>query len=310
MKNAIILLIIVILFTAGCTQINSLPGLPTKSEQPLIATSQSVTIEVKTPRTDEPVNGNYEFSPIIEVYDSGNADSEGVVCISGMSPETFRGFEGCECQDFRIYAKEDDGELSQEVQFGPYKVLAEAPKDELMTVTTRYIYETRAVAKACIKKDPYSKTGCQIMNLANQRKNILTSSTSGAVKIVKVTENIVPEDRDTVTLVFNVDVEKASTGNLYDESKADYPTCRSEEKQSKRISGEISGLPQGNIQCKEAELNEKNVGTLECEASGIRLIDSRGNTLTEDYEPEISIKINYGYEQVDTIKFSVTPSTR
>lgn len=308
-KAMIIILLFATLLIAGCTQ---LPGLPKKSGPSIIATTQSITVEAKNPRSDEAVSGNHEFTPIIEAFDSGDADSEGVLCISGLSEDTFRGFTGCECQDFNIYADEKDGETSQEMEFGPYSITAEEQKEELMTIATRYTYETKAQAKACMKKDVYSKTGCQLTNIANQKRDIMTGSTSGAIKVTKITENIIPIDERLVTLSFNIEVEKASTGDIYDYNKASYPTCRAEEKQSKIITGELSGLPQGNIGCTEAELNEKGTGTLVCEAENLRLFDSKGNFLFpgDSYEPDIEIKLKYGYEQISTIKFNVAPKTR
>ena len=308
-KATIIILLFATLLIAGCAQ---LPGLPKKSGPGIIATTQSITVEVKNPRSDEPVSGNYEFSPIIEAFNSGGADSEGVVCISGLSEDTFRGFIGCECQDFNVYADEADGETSQELEFGPYPITANEQKEELMTAATRYTYETKAQAKACIKKDVYSKTGCLVTNIANQKRDLMTGSTSGAIKITKITENIIPVDESLVTLAFNVEVEKARTGDIYDYDKAGYQTCRSEEKQSKLITGEISGLPQGGIECTEAELDEKGTGTLVCEAENLRLFDSRGNFLFsgDSYEPDIEVNIRYGYEQISTIKFSVAPGTK
>ncbi len=178
-----------------------------------------------------------------------------------------------------------------------------------MTATTRYTYETTGYAKACIKRDAYSKEGCQVKDLANNPRNMLTKSTSGAIKIDKVTENIISVDEETVTVVFNIEVEKARTGDIYDPAKSGYPTCRSEEKQDKKIRGEIEGLPRGSISCTEIELNEEGKGTLTCDAENIVLTSKAGQALfPEGYEPEVTIKLKYGYEQIQSLKFNVVPS--
>lgn len=309
----ITILLIILLLATGCVYVsdiqNRLPGLPQKAAPGLITTTQSITADVKSPTTDSPISARYDFTPAIEVMDVGNADAEGAVCISGLDEMTFKGFMGCECQDFTLYASEEDGDLVQQLEFGPYSIETDAEKDALMTVTTRYKYETTGTAKACIKKDVYSTAGCQTTNLAKQKVNLLTSSTSGAVKITKVTESILPVDDELVTLVFEIEVEKASKGELYDPDKAGYPTCRTEEDQGKKITGEISGLPEGNAVCDEAELDEDGEGLMTCEAQNIRLFDSSGRFLfSEDsYEPEIEIKLKYGYEQIQSIKFQVEP---
>lgn len=312
----IIILLTILMLATGCVYVSDvkarLPGLPQKAVPGLITTTQSITVDIKNPTTDKPISAKYDFMPAIEVMDVGNADAEGVVCISGLDELTFKGFIGCECQDFTLYASEEDGELVQQLEFGPYSIETDAEKDALMTVTTRYKYETTGTAKACIKKDVYSVAGCQTTNLAKQKANLLTSSTSGAVKITKVTENILHVDDELVTLVFEIEVEKASKGELYNPDKAGYPTCRTEEDQDKKITGEINGLPEGNVICEDAELDEDGEGVITCEAQNVRLFDSSGRFLfSEDsYEPEIEIKLKYGYEQIQSAAFKVTPRTR
>lgn len=310
MKRIILLLLALILIT-GCAQFtmvsSKLPGLPQKAEPGLITATQSVTTEVKNPREDETVSSRYELAPVAIVTDMGHADSEGAVCIQ-ISEDTFKGSFGCECQDFAIYAYEEDGEVQQQLEFGPYGIQAEEEKEELMTATTRYTYETTGTAKACIKKDIYDAGGCQLENIGGGKKNLLASCSNGAIKITKVTEDIKPVDDETVTLVFNAEVEKAKEGDIYDYDKAGYPSCRAEERQNKQIRGELKGLPGGDVRCKETEL-EEGEGTVVCEAKNIRLFDTKGNFLFpgDSYEPEIEINLKYGYEQIQSMKFVVVP---
>jgi len=153
--------------------------------------------------TDYVISGRYKFIPDIEVINLGHADSKGVVCLSGLNQDTFRGFLGCECQDFTTYADEEDGDISQDLSFGPYTILSEDKTEELMTVTTRYTYETTATATACINKDRNS-AGCTVTNIANQKRNIMSKSSNGAVLITSITESIIPEDKDTITITFPI----------------------------------------------------------------------------------------------------------
>ena len=311
-KIKIISILIVLTLITGCAQLTTiqtkLPGMPKQNEATIFASTQSIMTNAKNPIEDSSISDKYEFTPLIEVANLGNADSEGVVCLSGLNDQTFKDFLGCDCQDFTVYADENDGEVIQELEFGPYRINTEEPTEEIMTVTTRYTYETTGYANVCVKKDMYSQTGCQTVNIANQPKNLLTKSTSGAIKITKVTENIIPIDEETVTLSLNVEVGKATKGNIYDYMKAGYPSCRSEEKQNKIVRGTISGLPNGDITCDETELNEDGEGTLTCDAENIRLSDKSGQAVfPEGYSPEIEINLKYGYEQISSIKFNVIP---
>ena len=311
MKRIIPLLLVLILIS-GCAQVttmrNNLPGLPQKSsETSMFATAQSMATTVHEPKADATVSGRYKFIPDIEVINLGHADSKGVVCLSGLNQDTFRGFLGCECQDFTTYADEEDGDISQDLSFGPYTILSEDKTEELMTVTTRYTYETTATATACINKDRNS-AGCTVTNIANQKRNIMSKSSNGAVLITSITESIIPEDKDTITITFDIELSKANKGEVYDYSKAGYPSCRSEEKQNKKIRGSIEGMPNGKISCTETELDEDGKGTITCEARNIMLTDNKGESIFPNgYEPEITANIKYGYEQIQSIKFSTTP---
>lgn len=309
MRKLIIISLLALILTTGCVQVTSkLPGLPKKAEPGLIATTQSVLVDIKGPKADETIQERYDLAPAVEVTDSGDADAEGVVCISGLDERDFKGFLGCECQDFSIYASDEDGEVTQLIEFGPYPIDADSEKESLMTATTRYKYETTGTAKACIKKDLYSRTGCQT-SIGGREMNLLTRSTSGAVKITGITEKIIAEEEDSVTLVFDIDMEKASKGSLYDPDRAGYPSCRTEEQETGKISAKINGLPQANADCSETELDEDGEGTITCEARGIRLFDRAGRFLFsgDSYEPEIEVKLKYGYEQISSVKFSIAP---
>ncbi len=302
MKLPIIALLAILLMISGCSQ---LPGLPKSKGQSIIATTQSVITDIKNPAPNSEAPSNHEFTPAIDVANMGDSDAEGVVCISGLDEGLFSGFTGCECQDFKIYADDKDGDTTQELEFGPYRIRTEDTQEAVMTAITRYSYKTTGTAKACIKKDLYSKTGCQTDDITKRKRNMLARSSSGAVLIDKVTETIIPVDKETVTLSFSIEVEKASEGDIYDSSKTIYPSCREEGKLNKEITGSIEGLPEGSVTCSSAELDEKGQGTLTCEAGNIRLTDSSGNFIFpgNNYEPEISIEINYGYEQKQSVKF-------
>lgn len=307
MKKIIILLMILLLIN-GCVKFSDikekLPGMPgttTAGKKDFIGGTKGLTTEIISPTESGKVYSSQPFNVAVKLNNEGEAQARGATCVFGS-------FSECDCQEFTLEGKR---KIEGESLEGEWKTLTfekgmidkeEGPTSFFITAETRYDYKTYGIIKACVKKDAYSKEGCQI----SPEKNMLKSASSAPIVISEVKQEIMPETEETVKLIFNIKIKNAGKGELYysdrEKTQCGAPSISPQDK--KTISVKMINAP-GKAICKTAELREdkikkltKDETTTSCEVTGV-------TTLSETYEPEIALELEYAYETIDSNKFEV-----
>lgn len=312
-RKTIIILLIAAVFVSGCTEsvmefIKGLPGMPSGGETVILGGGGGLKMEIMAPADDETVNSEYPLEPTINVVNEGGSDSEGTICIFGLDERVFPGFSGCECEDYEVVVSDEDSESYKEaiVEFPSYTMTGEEAAGKVsMTASNRYKYTTRGFFEACIKKDQYSKKGCQVKS-GSRSVNLLKRTTSGPVSVTKVTE-VIKSEENSAELVFTIEVEKKARGSVLNLEDYSSHSCEiGERKQEFEVS--LLNVPdEGDVYCGVGTLDEKGGGSVSCKAD-VTLFDKAGNYLYEGYSPEIGVEVSYSFEDIKTSMFTVSKS--
>lgn len=306
MKKIILILIIISLLLSGCDFFKSatekipsnLPGLEEKQEQSVFGGRGSIQASMVNPQKQGTVLKSYAFQPVIRIENLGGSESQGQLCITGLDQDVFSGFSGCECQSYQ-QRRMDNSFEEQELRFGPYNIQLDQPKTYSLTAINRFSYSTEIKADVCITADIYEDRECSAD---------INTVTSGPLKVSSIEETIIPISNDLVSLIFTMDIENVGDGTIRDLQKINERCVLSPaDKKEKKIKAEITGFPvAADLQCQESSLDEDEETSITCEAKQVSLFDSRGNYLFgDDYKPEITFRLEYGYETRDSNTFNV-----
>lgn len=305
----IIILLIVLLLVAGCVKLSDIkgkiPGLSsttTAGKKDFIGGTKGVTTQIISPAEGGKIYSSQPFNIAVKLNNEGEAQARGATC-------TFGSFLDCDCQEFTLEGKR---KMEGESLEGEWKTLTfekgmivkeeEGPASFFVTAETRYNYKTYGIIKACVKKDVYSKEGCQI----SPEKNMIKSASSAPIIISEVKQEIIPEAEETVKLIFNIKIKNEGKGDVYlmDREKAQCGASDTSPQERKTINVKMINAP-GKAICKTAELREdktkkltKYETTTSCEVTGVQ-------APSETYEPEITLELEYAYETIDSNKFEV-----
>ena len=302
MMKKIIILIAALLVISGCIPTFSgikekIPGQPT-GKTDFIGGTKGIEIEILNPLEGGKAYSDQPFNIAVRVSNKGESYSEGTTCVSGLNTKYFPGFSGCDCQDFmlegkrKIEEKQSEGE-EETLIFETGQITTGELKNFAVTASTRYEYKTFGIIKACIKKDAYSKEGCQI----SPQKNILKSASSAPLTIEKVTQEIIPETDETSTIIFNINLKKSGKGDLYSMDE-DMSQCENPQDLKRKINLRLINAP-GRSTCDPAELRKgKDEVTAHCTVNNVKV-------LGESYESEITLELEYAYETIESNKFEV-----
>lgn len=294
MKRILITLAIILVLLSGCTFSaikEKLPGQTVSGKEEFIGGPKGVETEIINPIEGGKAYLNMPFKVIVKTVNQGESESEGSTCV-------FSSFAGCGCQNFKLQGNRkiekeklageeetftfEGGTIEKEEQKGSYFV----------TAKTRYNYMTYGIIQACVKKDAYSKEGCQM----SPEKNILKSVSSAPITISDVKEEIIPETDETAKIIFKIDLKNAGKGDLYsmEEEKGQCETLSKDVKREIKVS--LINSP-GKSTCSPTELKEGKA-TTHCTVDSVQVSG-------ESYEPEITIELEYAYETTDSNKFEV-----
>ncbi len=291
MKFALILIFtLTIIIISAC---NVLPNKIFSQTETIEESSSGYLIqEIIFPKEGSNLPENSPISPLIQLINTGPANTDGQVCISGLDSINFKGFSGCECNTFSMQ-KEEKSFLPESVNFGPYSILQEENQDYTLTAITRYRYQTIAKAKLCLKDNAYDMASCNAE---------LISSKDGPIRILSLEQQTSPlsEKDAAVTLLINVD--KQADGELWDVN-AMQERCRPERQLRKVIRTRIAGLPfRSSGSCQDTKL-EDDEAVINCDLGEIQL--ASGSSYGSGYSPEIEITLDYAFEMINSNKFSV-----
>ncbi|MCG2718571.1 MAG: hypothetical protein L6408_07045, partial [Nanoarchaeota archaeon] len=262
-----------------------------------IGGNEGITPEIMTPIEDGKVYSTQPFQIAVKVTNEGESQSDGSVCISGLNPKYFSGMANCECDSFSLEGKRriEDEQLEGEEEiltFEGGEVMSGDLKNFAVSATTRYDYKTYGILQTCIKKEAYSKEGCQI----TPTKNIVKSASSGPVTISKVTQEIIPSDSETVTLILSIDIKNAAKGDVFDLEDNKEECKASQEGTQPSINVRLINAPGRGI-CDPVKLRDGEA-TARCMVDSVEASD-------ESYESEITVELEYAYEIIDSNRFEV-----
>lgn len=308
MKRLIMILILAAVIISGCELADkipkSLPGLePSKGDESLLGSSGEITMNIIYPTEGGSIIRDIEFSPRIEVMNTGSANADGQVCISGIGSETFTSFSGCECLNYQYHKVPDETFEPETLIFGPYglEVAQDLSTDFVMTSINRYEYTSKAIFKPKISKD-LASSGIDIQETAN-----------GPLAIQSIKQEVVPTQGDAIVLAYKVELKNTGRGKvipatyLREECAVDDIGSIERRKTHVRVTAGIENFPTiGSVPCKEAYVNDKGEASLTCVIGQVSMTDEYGNYIfTESVQTPSTLIVNYAYEQRDSNKFSI-----
>jgi hypothetical protein len=142
----IILLLMVLMLISGCAIIQKLPGLPTpkdKGSSIIFGGSDSVDTDIAYPAEGGKIFEQYSFTPVVKLTNSGDYKKpQGQVCLSGLDSSVFKGFTGCDCQQFPQETYGEDFKW-EDIEFPKYSLRLGSKTDS----TTRQRQKQSSVLK-------------------------------------------------------------------------------------------------------------------------------------------------------------------
>lgn len=282
------LLIIILITVSACDYMpNKIFSSGTDTEG---STSGYITQDIISPKEGSSISRDSPLSPVIQLVNTGPANTNGQVCITGLDSMSFRGFNGCDCNVFSMQ-KEEKSFLPESVSFGPYYIVQDEKQDYTLTAITRYKYQTVAKAKLCLKDN------ADDMALCNAE---LISSNDGPIRVLGLEQQTSKlSDKDvSITLLINAD--KQTEGELWD-TNAVQELCRPERQLRKTIRTQIKGLPfRASGSCTDTKM-EDDEAVITCNLGEVTL----GQNFGSAYSPEIEITLDYAFEIRNSNEFSV-----
>lgn len=223
MKLLFFLFILSFVVLASCATQTSKEDTATECPPTCSGGSKGVTSTILYPKEDGVVYAQEQFSPALLLQDTGEANGEGIVCITGLDPETFGGVGGCACQDFSVVLDDpkDPNFKETTVIFPASSITTETGGQQTMTAITRTLYTTYGIINLCLTGDPYTEKTCSVEG------NKVAQSSSGPVEVTKVTEQLTPLGSNAVTLRLSVEMTVHANDNeqLVEKEETSNPSC-------------------------------------------------------------------------------------
>lgn len=294
-------LFIVLIFLGACTQ-QSPEGeeLATSCPPDCSGGSNAVITSVNSPQDEGNVYVGDRLAVSANLEDKGEANAEGLVCITGLDGSIFSGLGGCSCESFSITLDDSDDANFEKttVDFSPSFVSEEALGSHHMTMYTRYSYTSYGPFSLCLTGDPYNEEECSVEG------NKLTGSSSGPLQITSVEEEITNVGGNAVTLRLRIEAEADfdDTAQLVELDDTSDSTClltNIDEKTSADISVILFG-----------ESNDCGTITFEKDEESASVTCKIENLDTERFiggqkEYEGWVRIDYGYQDIQSVAFDV-----
>ena len=300
------------LLVSGCAELKSrmptsFPGFESQPKSgAILGPSGTVSMDIIYPKEKGQVIRDITFSPLINVKNTGSSDARGQVCITGLDSSVFGGAGSCDCRTYAYSRIEGESFPIESLAFGPYSI-SQDPQltDFTITAINRFAYTSKALFRPCIRKE-YDTSDCSLQ---------LSEASNGPIAIMSITEVATPSSGKNMVMAFNVELKKVSPGRLIQQRSVE-SECLVEDmsfdsrKVQPKINGIINGLPfMGSVECKEATLKEDGTGTMSCIVGEIDLFDEGGNyRFSGNYQTPSSLIISYGFEQVDSNRFTIGAS--
>lgn len=303
--------ILLVIFLAGCLTIK-LPFAPLKGGDDEVTLSfkggsGSLTTTILNPAAGQDVYLDYSLPVTIELKGVGDSNTEGTVCVTGLDQQKFFGASGCDCDSFSIQVSDADADNYEKtrITFPEYQLSKESVGEHPITVLSNFKYNTWGALKACIKRDPFSETGCKVKSSSGSPIDKLTKGSSGPIQIESVEETIIASGEDASDLYFRVKVKKQKEGKLLETEGYISQNCEPSTKDPK-IRLTLIHLPGRElINCGFITLNPDGEGETVCEARDVPLVDREGNYVYQDYEPELTVELTYSYQLATSSTFKV-----
>jgi len=164
MKRILLILIICILLISSCDfQPTEDERLPTECPPICASGYKGVEIDILSPLSGSTIRSR-SFTPEVFLYDVGQSDADGMVCMTGLNENVFSDFSSCDCQDFDITLQDPRQYNFQETRVDFSRVTIDTDKDSQGAVTfiTRYKYITYGSFELCLTPDPAGEKDCRV----------------------------------------------------------------------------------------------------------------------------------------------------
>lgn len=202
-KYLFILLLCSVLFIAGCSGGGSDTNSKFKSTYGGV---ESIFLPARPP-TDKLYSGQ-GFQVGLELWNSGNAQTAGTVCVSDTLSSYYGGIETKQCKDFSLYPAEVSSRhekiyFPDESSYFRYQNIDSDMNANIYAELT-YTYQTKASPQFCITAEQNSAIQCNFNEVVSGSK---LRTTPAPIAVTKVTKQIIPEGGGNVKLMFDIELK-------------------------------------------------------------------------------------------------------
>jgi hypothetical protein len=273
--------------------------------------SKGIVTNILAPAEKATVFENERLYPSVYLEDAGQADADGIVCLTGLDDEVFDLYSSCTCTgNFDISINDEDAINfeGQKIEFESVLAKPEESIEQTLSVVTRYIYTTYGIIDICLTGDPGEDSDCKgYLTEGDHAATILKTSSSGPLTISKVSETLSKVGADAVTMRLEVTAKIDSDPAMQLITSEDvYSDGCSTLPESKGITAETSLIMDNRrYDCTNLvfEIGE-NEATTTCKVENIPTSDLIGGKVSKIKE-DSWIEVNYAWEERQTVKFNV-----
>jgi len=294
-----LLLFFVLLFLGACTQQVEEEG-ATSCPPDCSGGSNAVVTHINSPQDEGNVYVGDRLAVSANLEDRGEANAEGLVCMTGLDGSLFSGLGGCNCESFYITLDDSDDANFEKtrVDFSPSFVSEDAIGSYYMTLYTKYLYTAYGPFSLCLTGDPYNEEECSVEG------NKLTESSSGPVQILSVEEELTTVGGNAVTLRLRIEAEANLDDNaeLIEIDETLDSACLLTNLDQK-TTADISVILFGeSYDCGSLSFDlKKEEATATCKIENLNTQRFIGG----EKEYNGWIRIDYGYQEIQSVAFDV-----
>lgn len=296
------LLSLFFIFIAACAQTQTTDEARGATACPYSCSSGDVGVEttVNAPKESGTVHVAERLAPRVKVLDVGEASIDsGLVCITGLNEDEFRGVTRCDCEAFTINLDDPNALGYEDVIFSPAEVTEDAVGDHALTVYTRYSYSTFGIIDVCLSGDPDNEKECD----TSETKNRVTVSSAGPVEITDVTQRLTPLGSSSVTLRLDIKTKIHADANqqLLSLDDVTNDACVLESSDAIPVDVSLVLFEEEQTGCKQLTFEQgEDTASVSCTVD-IDTANLVGKKAWEGY-----VRLDYGFQEIQSVPFTVT----
>lgn len=309
MKQIVPFLIAALLVLSACSSGKSTG---TTDKDPFIGGTTGLTLafEEDAPPAEVFDAGQYPFSAVVKLKNDGEyavPKNKVKVTLSGILAREFGKTEGALTRnpedDLEPMRLEADGEIVDSnpvfVSFDDLNYQGQLTGNTEFTLRADvcYTYGTTAVSKLCVRKNNLDTD--EGVCTVNEAKTVFSSG--APIQVVDFKESA--RSRDKVAFTFMI--QKAGTGDLFQQGSMCNPERRYEDKVWVEVRTGIDGLD-----CTGLTEGTANTGYITLFGDSKPITCTQTVTTASDYEKEVKITLTYDYEETQQTMLLVKKSNR